>query len=57
MGTDDAKIFNETLKQIRLINKQEDCSKQFVALCKNYQQQYPDFIKDLADSKVSATSV
>lgn len=47
MGTDDAKTFNETLKQIKLINNQNDCTKQFTALCENYQQQYPDFIRGL----------
>jgi putative transposase len=49
MGTDDAKTFNETLKQIRLMKKQEECTKQFTSLCENYQQQYPDFIKGLLD--------
>jgi transposase-like protein len=49
MGTDDAKTFNSVLKQIRLLNKQDDCKKQFTNLCQNYQKKYPDFISALLD--------
>jgi len=49
MGTEDARTFNDSLKQIRLIKKQKDCVKQFNSLCENYKQQYPTFIRGLLD--------
>jgi hypothetical protein len=44
-------VTNETLKQIKLLNNQEDCKKQFTALCEKHLQQYPNFIRGLLDDK------
>jgi putative transposase len=49
MGTEDAKIFNQTLKQIKLMNDQQTCKTKFTELCQQYQQVYPSFIKGLLE--------
>jgi putative transposase len=49
MALDDAKVFNQSLKQIKLCNDPESCKKQFTDLCQNFQKIYPTFIRSLLD--------
>jgi transposase-like protein len=47
MGVEDAKIFNQTLKQIRMMDNVEICTDEFTKLCQKYQKIYPAFINAL----------
>lgn len=49
MGVEDAKSFNQSLKQIRLIDDIQICKTKFTELCNNYQKSYPYFTKCLLD--------
>jgi len=49
MGADDAKCFNQTLKQIRLMSNVVVCKEKFMELCDSFQNKYPAFIKALRD--------
>jgi putative transposase len=49
MGSQDAKLFNQTLKQIKLMDHPEICQNQFTELCQSYQKTYPSFIRSLLE--------
>ena len=49
MGTADSKVFNQSLKQIRLMSDPECCQKEFTQLCEKYQKSYPSFVRGLLD--------
>lgn len=49
MGTSDAKLFNQTLKQIRLMDDPDFCKGKFTELCNLYEKSYPSFIRSLLD--------
>lgn len=49
MGNDDAKYFNQILKQIRFIDEVAVCKEKFGELCNSFQKKYPAFIKALTD--------
>lgn len=49
MGIEDAKNFNQTLKQIKLLTDPEICKRQFNDLCQSYKKNYPAFIQSLLD--------
>lgn len=49
MGTSDAKLFNQTLKQIRLMDDPDFCKGKFTELCTLYEKSYPSFIRSLLD--------
>jgi putative transposase len=47
MGVEDSKHFNQSLKQIRLIDDVETCTSEFTKLCQKYQKKYSHFITGL----------
>ena len=49
MSSDDSKVFNKALKQIRFLDDPERCKQQFADLCKAYQTAYPTFIRALVE--------
>ena len=49
MNASDAKLFNQTLKQIRLMEDPDTCKEKFTDLCHSYQASYPSFIRALLD--------
>lgn len=51
MGPQDAKYFNQTLQQIKIISDINVCQTQFSELCEKYKKQYPAFISALLDDK------
>jgi len=51
MGSQDAKAFNQTLKEIKTFNKPDSCKKHFTELCEKYKEQYPTFIASLLEDK------
>ncbi len=42
-------VANAESRHLKLLNKKEDCQKQFLDLCNHYQLTYPTFIKALQD--------
>jgi putative transposase len=49
MGTEDAKSFNQSLGQIRLMDDPEICKTKFSELCQTYQKSYPSFVRALLE--------
>ena len=49
MGMEDAKNFNQSLKQIKLMGSPDICKNKFAELCQNYQKTYPTFIRSLQE--------
>lgn len=51
MTREDAKIFNNEIKQIKLLNDYEKAIIRFEELCRGYEKKYSSFIKGLIDKK------
>ena len=47
MGKEDAKVFNEDIKQIRMMKTAEQAEEKFKSLCEDYQERYPAYIESL----------